>query len=323
MAKSLAGRLAEVHEPTGSPRCCRRSPSRTCPGSSRRSARGSRRPRPPRCPRSGRRRPRGPGRRAASCRSRRRCPATGSARATTARPGTARRTPLETSRTYDYYRDTLPRLRQQRGRAVASCTSARRPARTFADAYWNGDQMVFGEGYAAPLDVTADELTHAITDRTADLVYQCQSGPLNESFSDISASNVDTDDWEIGEDLPDGPRSATWPTRAASATRPTSTTTTRRPTTATRPTTTARWHSNSGSQPRLLPDRAEHRPQGRGAGHVPRAHGGARAGLELRGLPHRVVEGGPGPVGEGSPQVAQIDQSFAAVGLDGTWEARR
>ena len=79
-----------------------------------------------------------------------------------------------------------------------------KPGEQFNNAYWNGDQMVFGEGYAAPLDVTAHELTHAITDRTADLVYQCQSGALNESFSDIFASNVDTDDWEIGEDLPNG-----------------------------------------------------------------------------------------------------------------------
>ena len=39
---------------------------------------------------------------------------------------------------------------------------------------------------------------------TAGLEYQCQSGALNESMSDIFASNVDTDDWEIGEDLPGG-----------------------------------------------------------------------------------------------------------------------
>jgi Zn-dependent metalloprotease len=64
--------------------------------------------------------------------------------------------------------------------------------------------MKFGDGYAASLDVTAHELTHAITDRTADLEYKCQSGALNESMSDIFASNVDSDDWEIGEDLPGG-----------------------------------------------------------------------------------------------------------------------
>ena len=71
-------------------------------------------------------------------------------------------------------------------------------------AYWDGHQMKFGDGYGASLDVTAHELTHAITDRTANLEYKCQSGALNESMSDIFASNVDSDDWEIGEDLPGG-----------------------------------------------------------------------------------------------------------------------
>ena len=36
------------------------------------------------------------------------------------------------------------------------------------------------------------------------LEYQCQSGALNESMSDNFAANVDRDDWEIGEDLPGG-----------------------------------------------------------------------------------------------------------------------
>ena len=64
--------------------------------------------------------------------------------------------------------------------------------------------MVFGDGYAAPLDVTAHEVTHAITERSAGLVYQGESGALNESISDIFGSNLDPDDWEIGEDLPNG-----------------------------------------------------------------------------------------------------------------------
>jgi bacillolysin len=109
-------------------------------------------------------------------------------------------------RTYDYYRDTFGRDSYDDSGAelVATVNFCETPGQQFNNAYWNGDQMVFGEGYAAPLDITAHELTHAITDRTADLVYECQSGALNESFSDIFASNADTEDWEIGEDLPDG-----------------------------------------------------------------------------------------------------------------------
>lgn len=52
--------------------------------------------------------------------------------------------------------------------------------------------------------MTAHELTHAVTSQTADLEYNCQSGALNESMSDIFASNVDDEDWEIGEYLPGG-----------------------------------------------------------------------------------------------------------------------
>ena len=72
------------------------------------------------------------------------------------------------------------------------------------NAYWDGERMVFGEGYGLSLDVTAHELTHALTEHTAGLEYNCQSGALNESMSDIFGSNLDPDDWEIGEDLPNG-----------------------------------------------------------------------------------------------------------------------
>jgi Zn-dependent metalloprotease len=49
--------------------------------------------------------------------------------------------------------------------------------------------------------VTAHELTHAVTERTANLEYRWQSGALNESFSDIFGAMVDRDDWLMGEDL--------------------------------------------------------------------------------------------------------------------------
>ena len=80
------------------------------------------------------------------------------------------------------------------------------PSVPFENAYWDPErrQMVFGEGYAMPLDVTAHEVTHAITEMTAGLEYQGESGALNEAISDIFASNLDPDDWELGEDLPGG-----------------------------------------------------------------------------------------------------------------------
>ena len=64
--------------------------------------------------------------------------------------------------------------------------------------------MKFGEDWAAPLDVTAHEVTHAVTSRESGLEYELESGALNESLSDIFASNIDDDDWLLGEDLPGG-----------------------------------------------------------------------------------------------------------------------
>jgi bacillolysin/thermolysin len=80
------------------------------------------------------------------------------------------------------------------------------PDLPFRNAYWDSErrQMVFGEGYAMPLDITAHEVTHAITEMTSGLEYQGQSGAINESLSDIFGSNLDPDDWELGEDLPGG-----------------------------------------------------------------------------------------------------------------------
>ncbi|HHM21484.1 MAG TPA: M4 family peptidase, partial [Bacteroidetes bacterium] len=80
------------------------------------------------------------------------------------------------------------------------------------NAFWNGAYAVFGDGSppATPLtslDVVGHEFTHGITDYTADLIYQNESGALNESFSDIFGAAIeffadpDNGDWEVGEDF--------------------------------------------------------------------------------------------------------------------------
>ena len=65
----------------------------------------------------------------------------------------------------------------------------------YDNAFWDGDQLVFGDGdgtvfdrFTKPLDVTAHEFTHGVTQFTAGLTYQGQSGALNESVSDVFAS---------------------------------------------------------------------------------------------------------------------------------------
>ena len=78
----------------------------------------------------------------------------------------------------------------------------------FNNAFWNGSFMTYGDGdgflfsnFAGALDVIAHELTHGVTQATANLEYRGQSGALNESYSDVFASMVDSTDWLIGEDI--------------------------------------------------------------------------------------------------------------------------
>jgi Zn-dependent metalloprotease len=87
----------------------------------------------------------------------------------------------------------------------------------YNNAFWNGHQMVFGDGdgvyfnrFTVSLDIIGHELAHGITARTANLAYSGQSGALNESVSDVFGSmlkqyNLNQEaadaDWLIGEGL--------------------------------------------------------------------------------------------------------------------------
>jgi Zn-dependent metalloprotease len=67
----------------------------------------------------------------------------------------------------------------------------------YVNAYWDGSKMVFGDGDGvtatslAVLDVAAHEVTHGITQYTANLIYANESGALNESFSDIFGTIIE------------------------------------------------------------------------------------------------------------------------------------
>jgi Zn-dependent metalloprotease len=87
----------------------------------------------------------------------------------------------------------------------------------YDNAYWDGEQMVFGDGdgvlfdrFTISVDVIGHELTHGVTGATANLDYKNQSGALNESISDVFGSLVKQyalgqsaaeADWLIGEGL--------------------------------------------------------------------------------------------------------------------------
>lgn len=87
----------------------------------------------------------------------------------------------------------------------------------YDNAFWNGQQMVFGDGdgelfnrFTIAVDVIGHELTHGVTGDEVGLVYLGQSGALNESVSDVFGSLVkqftlkqtaDQADWLIGAGL--------------------------------------------------------------------------------------------------------------------------
>ncbi|MCC9063337.1 M4 family metallopeptidase [Flavobacterium piscisymbiosum] len=80
------------------------------------------------------------------------------------------------------------------------------------NASWTGGWAQFGDGFDSPyvgLGITAHELTHGVTRFTAGLIYQGESGAMNESFSDIFGVAVEfyvgkdkrEDIWMMGNEL--------------------------------------------------------------------------------------------------------------------------
>ncbi len=95
----------------------------------------------------------------------------------------------------------------------------------YNNAFWNGSQMVYGDGSGLPsgflpltsLDVCAHEIGHGVCQFTANLAYNKESGAMNEGFSDIWAAVIEdygdpheTDAkaksmWKIGEEIGTSP----------------------------------------------------------------------------------------------------------------------
>ena len=111
--------------------------------------------------------------------------------------------------TYDFYK--TEHNRDSINNAGLTLTSKVHYSSGYCNAYWNGVEMTYGDGCAIVVDdVVAHELTHGVTEYESNLIYQGQSGAINEAFSDIWGEFVDltngqgTDTlavrWLMGED---------------------------------------------------------------------------------------------------------------------------
>jgi Zn-dependent metalloprotease len=117
-------------------------------------------------------------------------------------------------KTYRFYSDILTRDSID-GRGMELVSSVHYGS-DFDNAFWNGTQMVYGDGsgrifvkggLTSAIDVIGHELTHGVTQYTAGLEYSNQPGALNESISDVFGilvkqralgQTVDEADWLIG-----------------------------------------------------------------------------------------------------------------------------
>lgn len=87
----------------------------------------------------------------------------------------------------------------------------------YNNAMWDGKSMTFGDGDGKQmypltvLDVAAHEVAHGVTENSSGLVYQNQSGGLNESFSDMAGKAAEfyfhgKNPWTVGDEVMVGGR---------------------------------------------------------------------------------------------------------------------
>ncbi|NOK36238.1 peptidase M4 [Corallococcus exercitus] len=118
--------------------------------------------------------------------------------------------------TYDCYKTNFNR--DSLNNAGQTLVSTVHYSKNYVNAYWDGTQMVYGDGdgvnsieLGKDADVTVHELTHAVTENESNLTYSAQSGGLNESMSDTFGAICESwksgtwstaaDIWKVGEDV--------------------------------------------------------------------------------------------------------------------------
>jgi len=80
------------------------------------------------------------------------------------------------------------------------------------NAFWNGSSMNYGDGSSTispltTLDIAGHEMAHGITSFSSGLIYQNESGAINEAFSDMFGTVLEfyarptNANWTVGEDI--------------------------------------------------------------------------------------------------------------------------
>lgn len=128
---------------------------------------------------------------------------------------TCKRTFTETTAVATFYKSVFGR--NSIDNAGMAMISSIHYSVNYNNAFWNGGQMVYGDGdgnifidFTKGNDVIGHELTHGVTQHTLALTYENQAGGLNESISDVFGSmfrqwqanqTVANADWLIGKDI--------------------------------------------------------------------------------------------------------------------------
>lgn len=130
------------------------------------------------------------------------------------------------AKTYDYYKNVHGRngINGSNGpgttaaganSAISLVASRVHFGANYNNAFWYQNKMSYGDGNGSTfsplvtLDIAGHEMTHGVTENSANLTYQNESGALNESMSDVFGAMVElyadggsptADTWKIGED---------------------------------------------------------------------------------------------------------------------------
>jgi len=117
--------------------------------------------------------------------------------------------------TYDFYKKIFNRNSID-GNGMSLISSVHY-GRNFNNAFWNGEQMIYGDGdgniftsFTKSLEVAGHELTHGVVMYESNLIYQDEPGALNEHFADAMGTLVEhwrknqsakEANWLIGDEI--------------------------------------------------------------------------------------------------------------------------